>query len=145
MVSKHILALWEFMATDVNEVVSLLQKLTTDVSGFIARQDQLEASQEQSSKMQEEALGELKDVLNEVVYGGRRPERGKSLAATEGEIYSPHDMTFDFGEIMTPNASATGRSVTQSIPPPASVQVQHPSVTQNPQTSLNMASMAQIS
>lgn len=112
MVLEHLLALWEFMATDMNEVVSLLQKLATDVSGFTARQDQLESSQEQSSRIQEEVLGKIRDVLNEVVHGGRRPEGGNSLATTEGVIYSPHDMSFDFGEIMTPTRSATGSLVT---------------------------------
>lgn len=72
----------------MNEVMNLLQKMSTDMSSFVARQNQLEANHEQSFKGLEEAVSEIRDVLNEVIYGGKKPERDKNMSCT-GELATP--------------------------------------------------------
>lgn len=77
------------MATNMSEVTEALKKISTEVSTFTARQDQLEAIQEQTCRNQEQALSELREVLNEVIHDMERPERDKSVAYSGGELTLP--------------------------------------------------------
>lgn len=72
---RAVLGSVDVVASEMNEVISILQKISLDMSGYEARQEQLEASHEQSCRTQYEALNKLREVLNEVMKGGKRPER----------------------------------------------------------------------
>lgn len=105
------------MASEMNEVMSALHKISTEMSSFTARQEQLEAAQEQSSKQQKESLNELREVLNEVIHEGKRPERDKKASQDEGELYSPSDRPFDFGDLATPSTSNLNTTFWVPLPP----------------------------
>lgn len=90
------------MTSKMNEVMNILQKISLDMSNFAARQEQLEINHEQSCRTQDEALNELREVLNEVVLGEKRPERDKELTYNGGELYSPNDKPFDLADLVTP-------------------------------------------
>lgn len=84
------------MTSEMSEVMCVLHKISMDMPSFTVRQELLEAFQEQNSRHQEESLSELREVLNEDIHGGKRPERDKKLAHDEGELYSPSDKPFNF-------------------------------------------------
>ncbi|XP_060212325.1 ultraviolet-B receptor UVR8 isoform X4 [Lycium barbarum] len=71
MVSEQVLGSVESMATEMQEMLSLLQRMSMEMANFTIRQDQLEASHEQAFKNQEQAL----QVLQEAVIDGKRQER----------------------------------------------------------------------
>lgn len=98
------------MTTNMSEVMDVLKKISTKIFGFSARQDLLEAAQEQNSRNQEEVVNELKDVLNEIAHSGRRPKKGKYVTYSGGEIYSPNNKPFDFGDIASPSSNGVNTS-----------------------------------
>ncbi|XP_019256321.1 PREDICTED: U1 small nuclear ribonucleoprotein C-like [Nicotiana attenuata] len=93
------------MSGELSEVMNTLHKISAEMYNFSARQEQLEAAQEHNSKHQEESLNELREVINEVILGGKRPERDKRTQPADGELYSPSDQPFDFGDLAIPNTS----------------------------------------
>lgn len=114
------------MAKEMNEVMDALHKISTEMSGYAARQDQLEAAQEQSSKQQDESLNNLRQVLNEVIHGGNRPERDKKPLLGDGELYSPSDRPLDFGDLATPSSSNPNTTAMNALPSPVNVTTQNP-------------------
>lgn len=104
------------------------------MSNFGVRQDLLEATQEQSCRTQDEALSELREVINEVVHGGTRSERDKSTTFSEGEIYSPHDRPFEFSELVSPvsNGFTVGFSFSRAQNP-------HVSLPSNPRSHVGLS------
>ncbi|OIT21824.1 hypothetical protein A4A49_56398, partial [Nicotiana attenuata] len=108
------------MAGESTEVVEMLHKMAADMSSFTARQDQLEAFQARTCKNQEETVNDLREVLNEVIHGSRRLERGKDIDTRGGELYSPSDLPLSIGEMATPNSMGGTCSVSSSISLPSS-------------------------
>ncbi|OIT20080.1 hypothetical protein A4A49_39442 [Nicotiana attenuata] len=111
------------MSTEMNEIMNMMQKMSTEMSRFVARQNQLEANHEQVCRGQEEALNEIREVLNEVIHGGKRPERDKNPNHGE-ELYSPNDKPFEFGELATPSTTGintllglSGVGMSSTLPP----------------------------
>ncbi|XP_019250892.1 PREDICTED: leucine-rich repeat extensin-like protein 5 [Nicotiana attenuata] len=111
------------MSGEMSEVMSTLHKISAEMSNFSARQEQLEAAQEHNSKQQEDSLNELREVLNEVILGGKGPERDKRSQPADGELYSPNNQPFDFGDLATPSTSnvstAPVGTFTSSVPAPS--------------------------
>ncbi|OIS95810.1 hypothetical protein A4A49_25944 [Nicotiana attenuata] len=106
---------------DNSNVMEVLKRISLDMSSFTARQDLLEAHQEQSNKNQEEALSELREVLNDVIHG-KRPEREKSVTQGGGELYSPNDRPFDFGDLASPSSTVANTStIPMNLPTVSSV------------------------
>lgn len=71
------------MAADMNEIKSMMERMTVEIANFTMRQAQLESQHEK-------ALAELKESIEEV----RRYDRGKNTEVPDtgcgnGEIYTP--------------------------------------------------------
>lgn len=114
------------MASEMNEVVSALHKISMDISSFTDRHEQLEVVQEQSIRHQEESFSELREVLNEVIHGGKRPERDKKVTHDEGELYSHSDKPFDFEDVATPSTSNVNNTSSNALISPVSALIQNP-------------------
>lgn len=108
------------MAGESTNVMEMLYNMAADLFSFTTRQDQLEAFQVQTCKNQEEVVNDLREVLNEVINGSRRPERGKNIDPQGGELYSPSDLPLSIGEMATSNSMGGTCSVSASVSLPSS-------------------------
>lgn len=120
----------------MSEVMSTLHKISSEMSNFSNRQEQLPAAQEQSRSQQEESFNDLRVVINKVIHGGKRPERDKKTPHEDGELYSPNDRPFDFGDLAIPSTCNMNLAPVSTVTSSVNALIQSPRPTvSNPLTS----------
>ncbi|XP_060178356.1 uncharacterized protein LOC132608338 [Lycium barbarum] len=101
------------MSSEMLEMVTMLQKLSSEMSNFTSRQEQFEERQEQSRRAQEQSIRELRDAVNI----DRRPERDKEAVDNGERLYSPSDTPLSIGScsfMLPSNSNAAGVSYSQA-------------------------------